>query len=845
MAERALLIGSPVGELAGVETDVETMNQILATYGFAVQQCVGPAATREGILDAYNRLISDTSSEDKVVVYYSGHGARAVAAQDGGTNSLEVPAKYYQFIVPVDIDESVDDDFRGIANLELSMLMAKLTEKTKNVTVILDCCHSARMSRGIQITARALPRPWSVGAAYHLERLNAEGVDVRRLDVESNPYAVRLVAAGPGQSAYEYMNPSGQITGMFTESLRIALEESHGLPVTWAAIGSRVRNRVLSLEHTQRPEVEGPADRLLFDVQTVEQTGVIDVFVDNCKPILRGGRILGVEVGDEYAIMPLAAPKHDPANEIAAAVVTGVSGGRSRIKLEFRQGHNTVPDGARAFPIRRVLHKLPIRLQGKKDKTAILRQAIEASSHLRLLSNDDTDEALAVLDVSQSGIALLDPERRLLVAPKAFSDTAVKETENNLKRFAQAYHLRTLDSGQGPLELRLPFEVEWGIVKDGKRSPKPKDGALLYVGDSVYVRVQNQSNEKIYASVFDIGLSGKITLLNASEPSGIEVLPNEAYILGHREYYGLEGLPLKWADVIPDDGPRPESLVVIVSDQPQNVQVFEQQGMRTLSSTHESPLKLLLTQYAQGGIRDISTDTGRADVLYAVQHIDFFVSPIHRPIDDGPTFLIDERPAPGFFERSHRGVDKLPQRVAVRLEETIVHSNRALFSTEVRIDSMVITGSTAATECYHAATARFPGVKDGDRLSFDNLLIYHGPVIGFLDITVWISRDRRESLDLSDMFKEQLNASEFKEAAVVLTGMAVAAPHVATVVAAFGAAATLTSIGYKLLSAAVVNSIGLYRTSFLGHEAFGLGRHPEYGLMRAQDFSFGYNVMEV
>ncbi len=848
MTKRALLIGSPFGGLSGVETDVRTVDEMLGSYGFEIQQCIGIAATREGILDSYNQLIDNTAAEDAAVVYYSGHGARAVAPEDDWANQGDAPiAKYYQFIVPIDIDQSSNEDFRGITNLELSVLMAKLTEKTKNVTVILDCCHAARMSRGLNMTARALPRAWYVGVRPHLERLRAKGIEVDRLDVESNRNAVRLVAAGPNQSAYEYTNSDGQTIGMLTESLRIALQESQGLPVTWDALGGRIRNRVLSLEHTQRPEVEGPTSRLLFDAQTVEQTGVLEVSIENGRPVLHGGRILGVEVGDEYGIMPLTAREHDPGAEIARATISKVMGSRSEMALDFRGANSSVPDGARAFPVRRALHKVAIRIQGEGAGTSVLRNALRESSHLCLLAEDDRAEELAVIDVSENQISLLDHEGRRMVFPKPFTDEKemIRQTCDNLKQFAQAYNLRTLTKGKGAFELRQPVDVEWGIVKGGQGDRLPETGALLYVNDSVYVRIHNKGMESVYTSVFDIGLGGRITLLSTSEPSGIEVAPRQDYILGYSEHDSLVGLPLKWSDTVPDDGPRPESLVVIISDKPQELRAFEQRGMRAIKGPPESQLQQILSQYAQGVLRDLSPDTGGTDVRYTVRHIDFLVAPGRRPPGDEPTFLIDERPAPGFLWRSHKGGERPPERVAVRLKEAIVHRNRALFSTEVRIDSLVMTGSAEATECYRAETARFPQVKDGDRLSFDNLLVYQGPAAGFLDIAVWISRDRKDSLSLADMLKDQLNSSEFKEAAVVLAGMAVAAPQAATIVAATGAAATLVNIGYRLLSAVVGNSIGLYRTSFLAHERFGVGQHPEHSMMRAQDFSFCYEVLAV
>jgi len=45
--------------------------------------------------------------------------------------------------------------------------------------------------------------------------------------------------------------------------------------------------------------------------------------------------------------------------------------------------------------------------------------------------------------------------------------------------------------------------------------------------------------------------------------------------------------------------------------------------------------------------------------------------------------------------------------------------------------------------------------------------------------------------------------------------------------------------------AAAGTSIGLYRTSFLASENYGIGQYPRTGLYRAQDFSFALVIDEV
>ena len=63
--------------------------------------------------------------------------------------------------------------------------------------------------------------------------------------------------------------------------------------------------------------------------------------------------------------------------------------------------------------------------------------------------------------------------------------------------------------------------------------------------------------------------------------------------------------------------------------------------------------------------------------------------------------------------------------------------------------------------------------------------------------------------------------------------------------AAVGATATLTAIAWRVLSAALPKSIGVYQTSLLAGEGagFGAGRHPPSGLFRAQGVSFAYEVV--
>ncbi|MCB9755857.1 MAG: caspase family protein [Myxococcales bacterium] len=338
---RALLIGSQTGALRAIDNDVARMTAALSAHGFACERRVGADARRAGILEGLERLIGDTRPGDAALVYYSGHGALALNPEY--RPGREAP-RFFQFIVPTDIDESGDDDFRGVLNLELSGLLARLTEKTQNVTVVLDCCHAARMCRGPAL-AKSLTRVWALGLDDHLRALRRRGGPALP-HVESNPHAVRLVAAAVNQAAFEYTNPRGERISVLTESLALALRGALGAGETWASMAPRVRARVRGIMPTQRAEIEGPARRVLFELRERELAGALPCALDGDAPALAGGQLAGAEVGDVYELLD-----GDGSRVLATVIASGPT--RARVRLDPPQAGATLTAGALARPVSR------------------------------------------------------------------------------------------------------------------------------------------------------------------------------------------------------------------------------------------------------------------------------------------------------------------------------------------------------------------------------------------------------------------------------------------------------------------------------------------------------------
>ncbi|MEV0005825.1 caspase family protein [Micromonospora sp. NPDC050980] len=824
MTGKALLIGAATHGLSGVRNDVEAMAQTLRARGFSVQPLVTPRATRAGILDAYEKLIADAAPDEAHVVYYSGHGGR-IQGPDGRT---------IQFIVPDDYSDSTDDDFRGITDPELSVLLARLTERAPNVTVVLDCCHAAHMSRqsGPRVRALLRPTPGQWQPTYecverHVHGLIAGGLPIDRRPLIGSDRAVRVVACAPTEAAFEDANRDGVQMGLLTDALTRSLRETDKLRVNWSTLMEAVRRQVQAIAFTQRPEAEGPSSRVPFEVTEVDPLDALPVTADGATRIqLLGAPLLGVEVGDEFAIGA-------DGTDLGTVAVTRLLPTAAVAELPPEIAGQSLPPATRARRVVAAAPAMPVRLPADHPATADLLKALAARTMLRP-ADPDTRPAVQVVADGQGRLVIRD-DYGPLHAPRPATRADIAAIATNLQRIAQASALRRL-TADPDRPLRHDLRVEWGRVRDGREEQLELTGSLLFAhaDERIWFRLRNEGDRAVYVSLIDIGISSRIAVLTHSDPGGIRLAPGGSYTHGWNEDRRLlTGVPMIWPPGIDPAVPRPETVLVLISDGPVDVSVLQQGGLR--DGRVRSGLENLLAQIAQGGSREIG-DAPASQVRYTIQPIDFTVSPTAPPIAERATFLVDDRPAQPIRLLGSRGTT--PMQVAVRIAELTVHRNRALGSADVRVDAVVLTGGSGTQPVYRAATMRFANVRDGERLPLDNVLIYHGPAVDFLDLAVWVSRDTSGSLALSALLEQRLTSPAVQGAGLRVAELALTAPHAAVAVAVAGAGAVLVNTAYELLTGVVGPSIGLYRTSLLAQEQFGIGRHER----RPQDFSFTFTV---
>ncbi|NUT95365.1 MAG: caspase family protein [Saccharothrix sp.] len=781
MSRKALLIGAQTGGLTGVANDVAAMADALARWGFHSTRCEGENAGRAGILDAYERLIGQARPDDAVVVYYSGHGAYSPDPERGwGTPGHKV----LQLIEPTDFTESTEEDFRGITSLELSVLLARLTERTRNVTVVLDCCHSAHMSRDRDpvVKGRSRPVPARLIRA-HLDTLRREGLPVD-LPATGNPHAVRIVACGPEQLAGEAANADGVRMGYLTDALTRSLTElrDSGLAVSWATVVDRVRQRVLAAWPSQRPEVEGPARRVVFDTAETDPVATFPVSPVGDRVRIAGAPLFGVRPGDEFVVMPDDTPEPDDHRKLGDVVVGQVD---AQAAYGVLSTGAPVPLGARAHLVRSALPALPVRITGDDPRLATVARLVEPVPVVRA-----AEDAEVRVEAESGGLVVHDA-----IGPLHAPQTA-DAVVANLKRVAQARALRCLTEDPW-LALGTPVSITFARVDDGVAVPLPRSGAVVHSGQAISVEVRNEGTSTVYVSLLDIGVSHQISVLNPSSPSGVRLDAGRSYTFGGHDHTGrLAGLAVSWPHSVPAATPRPETIMVLVSAEPTDTRVLEQSGVR---SGGWSRLERYLRQLATAGIRETAPEAARP-VRFAVHTIDFDLVPTPAPPAETATFQVDDRPLWTRSDTSGRAFE-----VAVHLSDLVVHHNRRFRRSDVRLDALVVTNGT-----FHVHTEFFHDIKDGERLTSTTDPIFQGTARATLDVAVWISP--AGPLDLASCLE--------------------------------GSPPNLFDTAHRALQETLGETIGLYRTTLPATEHFGLARTVGDAAVRTQDFSFRCTVTE-
>jgi hypothetical protein len=637
--KRALLIASPYGGLRGPVNDGEKMAAVLEKLGFEIRKCYGDDATHAGIWRAWETLIEDTTVDDAVVVYYSGHGGLVTSQihpdPEKHAESEATPWRY-QFLVPVDFDETEPDDFRGITEVEISYLLKETTNRTHNVTVILDCCHAGRMAREPSFGGQATPKSLLNVQYCDVER-NIKKIARRKVNapggeeyLEGNPHAVRIAAAAVFETAWEYPDANDQWTGALTDALAKALEEAQSHQISWRITMLRVREIVNAKFPMQHPQAEGPETRLHFSTE-LGVSAALQLKIQDDMPVIQAGSIAGVREGNIYSVVPFRSVTETSSAEIAEAHVTFVNGFEALVDLKY-VGEETPlpPEGALAYPKSEALNPWPIEVDF--EPPPILEEHIRASQHIRLCTPEEKDMVIGMIKHAGTRMTFqtrLGTEIAALEVGEASGPVNYRKIIDAAERLARAQHLLALQTSADE-RLQHSVDVQVGLVVSGKRDRiiRPRGDDQLEKGSKLHITLKNDGEHPVYATVLDVNVAGEISLVSNSSPQGIELLPGRSYTIGANRLGVLKGLSLSWPAHVPQDQPVHERLIVILTCAPISLwHLADPSRPRTTRNRSLSSLEKLTMQISYGGSRDIRQESDVDGIFYDIIHVPFTLWP--------------------------------------------------------------------------------------------------------------------------------------------------------------------------------------------------------------------------
>jgi hypothetical protein len=150
----------------------------------------------------------------------------------------------------------------------------------------------------------------------------------------------------------------------------------------------------------------------------------------------------------------------------------------------------------------------------------------------------------------------------------------VAEVVADLDALARSEILRAaLDAAREPGAARSPggWQVRAYVTDPEGKEPRTLEaGERLRVGSRIYVELTNPTRgaPTLYVNVLDRGVSGRIEVVNQSEPAGVQLPATEVRWVGRRPNTNSPGMRLAWPRIVPAGAPGHEELVVVVSDRP-------------------------------------------------------------------------------------------------------------------------------------------------------------------------------------------------------------------------------------------------------------------------------------
>jgi Caspase domain len=483
------------------------------------------------------RLAEEVGPDDVVFLYYSGHGSRVPTEVNGQRIAREA-------LVPVDYwNDDAPQRLRLLYDYELNGLLARIAERAGDLTVVLDCCHSASVDRGDNERRVEIPQ------VQHLSSEALPGGDLAKSasGMASAAAAHMLVAScRANESAYEvWPDETWPQQGAFTRVL-VQILGSLDQPLQnlrwwdiWIALTDRLKS--LAIENRpQNPRIVGHEGRRVFGGPWARRDLGYALSQNGESFRIGAGTLAGLSEGAEVAVygaepdrFPILNSAQDQATRIGLLRVDKAES--SSCTAVPVNGSFQLPQGARGRLVR----------PGKPDRLVVALDPFDDRLAARLEAwgivgaPPETPGAEARLRRENSQLHLgdeihgIDGQPPLVSFPANVPDLA-EVVLGHYARYRQTLRLpaRCRDLA-GALQVKLLDSPERQISPEDLQAPGfdelPSDDPWRYKvreGDGFVIRIENRAKDPLEVFALNCAGSGRVEHLGSAQipPGAVHVL---------------------------------------------------------------------------------------------------------------------------------------------------------------------------------------------------------------------------------------------------------------------------------------------------------------------------------
>jgi hypothetical protein len=484
--------------------------------------------TLDNLRAALSRLGGEeVGPQDRVFVYYAGHGTQCLVESDRRRFSREA-------LLPKDKKRGAE--YRLLFDWELNALVARIASRTPWVTVVLDCCNSAGATRGLGDVSGGQDRFWPTSEVYRLALGEAPPTDPIR-GVSAGLGGLRhcqvVAACRDDQRARESASDGGLSNGELTRALvaRLRAVSVAGLAeLRWGRIWRDVEAAVRATNPRQSPWLSGSFGRRVFGFGPDEETdpGYAIVQVPSGYQV-DAGTLAGVTTGAEIAVYgaePASFPPFGSAEDLAARK------GSIRVTqatVSVCEAVAMAPFVLPAAPRGRLVRagnaaRLRVALAPKDAALAdalagsdLIERVGESEAELTLVRRADggwalTDDVHGTGEIADEPMLAVIPAHRLEVARAVVDHYHGYATPLRMARACPdlpgLLRLWLLDCGSVTLSAAAAQDPELPQVDAGTRAPYE-----LTVGRHVCFVVDNAADVPLSVALIDCAASGRVLVL--------------------------------------------------------------------------------------------------------------------------------------------------------------------------------------------------------------------------------------------------------------------------------------------------------------------------------------------